>query len=60
MQNSESNKALYETAVSNNCIPCWYDGILGLAWHCGCADNLHGCDQQCSAISPSSAKQRRA
>jgi hypothetical protein len=46
-------------AVENGCQPFWYDGMFGWAWHCGCDDNLHCCDQQCSVIDARSAKRNR-
>ncbi len=59
MTNDQRNGTLYDTAVANGCTPIWADGILGLAWHCGCPDNLPNCDQQCSAISTASSQLRR-
>jgi hypothetical protein len=41
---------IYKLAVEVGCRPFWYDGMFGPAWHCGCVDNRHACDQQCSMI----------
>lgn len=49
------NDRVYELAEANGCNPFWYDGMLGWAWHCGCADDRHQCDQQCSMITLESA-----
>lgn len=43
---------IFMQAVADGCQPIWADGILGWRWHCGCDDNRHGCDSQCSAIMP--------
>lgn len=43
-------------AVAAGCRPTWHDGILGWAWHCGCADLAHAADQQCSAITEASLR----
>lgn len=64
-QNNEAHRlAIYEPirvlAVSNGCKPKWYDGIMGWAWHCTCEDKTHYCDQQCSAISLTSAERGEA
>ena len=37
-------------ADANKCNPIYQEGILGARWHCGCVDNRHGCDPQCSII----------
>ena len=50
---------IYMIAVANGCSPFWYDGMLGPTWHCGCEDNTHACDQQCSAITLGSARKHR-
>jgi hypothetical protein len=42
--------SLHEAALDGGCQPLWRDGILGWGWHCGCPDNRHGADQQCSII----------
>jgi hypothetical protein len=41
---------IFQMAVAAGCDPQWYDGILGWRWHCGCENNIHGCDSQCSAM----------
>lgn len=41
-------------AKSYGCSPFWSD--LYQAFVCGCADNAHGCDQQCSMITEQSAR----
>lgn len=41
---------LYRAAIKAGCKPFWHDGICGPAWHCGCDDLAHACDQQCSMI----------
>ena len=46
-------------AESNGCAPIWADGIVGWAYHCGCDENTHGMDQQCSAVNEQSAERRR-
>ena len=48
------NYKLYNKAIESGCTPVWYDGIVGLSWHCGCNDNIHGCDSQCSVITQES------
>lgn len=45
---------IFLLALEQGCSPEWYDGILGWSWHCGCPLNLHGCDQQCSALTKAS------
>jgi hypothetical protein len=45
---------IFLLAVQVGCHPFWYDGIFGPAWHCGCDDTRHGCDQQCSMITKNS------
>lgn len=45
-----NREQLYAAALSRGCLPIWYDGIFGPAWHCTCKDNRHGCDLQCSMI----------
>ncbi len=41
-------------ALATGCAPEWSDGMFGFAWRCGCADNAHGCDQQCSDLTEES------
>ena len=41
---------IFIKAVEVGCNPKWYNGIFGWAWHCGCSDFRHACDQQCSMI----------
>jgi hypothetical protein len=55
---SERDK-LFILATSNGCRPFFHDGLIGPAWHCGCADQLHAYDGQCSAISQASARRQR-
>lgn len=47
---------VYRTARANGCAPVWSEHFR--AWCCGCDDNLHGCDQQCSMITPRSAARK--
>jgi len=57
MQKSDPKvQQVYSDAVSNGCTPFWHDGIFGWAWHCGCPDLIHACDQQCSMIDSASSK----
>lgn len=49
--------ALYDEAVRVGCKPVWYDGIFGWRWHCGCGDNEHGFDQQCSVLTTESLRE---
>lgn len=46
---------IFMLAVAKGCQPFWWDGIFGPAWHCGCDDDAHGCDSQCSMITEKSA-----
>lgn len=48
------NKKIYKKAMSVGCNPLWYDGMFGWAWHCGCEDHKHSCDQQCSMLTMNS------
>jgi len=41
-------------ALVAGCKPLWRNGIVGPAWHCGCDDNKHAADQQCSVITAAS------
>jgi hypothetical protein len=50
---------LYRAAIKAGCKPFWHDGICGPAWHCGCVDLAHICDQQCSMITMDSLKRAR-
>lgn len=50
---------IFALAVEHGCKPEWYDGIFGERWHCSCEDELHCCDQQCSAITLESARRSR-
>jgi hypothetical protein len=51
---------IFLSAVQAGCQPFWHDGILGPAWHCGCAGNKHGFDRQCSMIPKSSIRRAEA
>jgi len=55
----EIDREIKKLAEANGCQPFWWDGIFGWAYHCNCEDELHFCDQQCSAISKRSAKNSR-
>jgi hypothetical protein len=55
---SKNQDEIYRRAVENGCKPFWHDGIFGPAWHCGCDDDKHCCDQQCSMITLKSAERR--
>ena len=59
MQQMGIHDAIFQLAVANDCQPFWHNGIYGWAWHCGCIDNTHCCDQQCSTISLRSARNNR-
>ncbi len=53
----DSREEVKKIAIKNGCKPKWwpyYDTYV-----CGCKDELHFCDQQCSIISRESAKRRR-
>jgi hypothetical protein len=50
---------ILDTATRNGCRPEWCNGIVGWAWHCTCDDELHYCDQQCSAITMGTARRIR-
>lgn len=50
---------IFLLAIEHGCKPFWHDGIIGPSWHCGCDDNRHACDQQCSMITEKSALGRR-
>jgi hypothetical protein len=50
---------IFELAVANGCKPFWWDGIFGHAWHCGCDDDIHFCDSQCSMVTEKSAQKNR-
>ena len=54
------HERIRKTAIAHGCKPFWHDGLLGWAWHCGCADETHFMDQQCSAISTTSARRKAA
>jgi len=41
---------LYGRALALGCKPEYSEGMFGPAWRCGCDDNRHGCDQQCSDL----------
>jgi len=45
---------IHAIAIAVGCKPFWHDGIFGPAWHCGCDDDRHACDQQCSMITEES------
>ena len=45
---------LFKKAVAAGCKPFWFNGIFGPAWHCGCEDEAHFCDQQRSMITEKS------
>lgn len=51
---SPKTAALALRARGIGCRPIWYDGIYGWAFHCGCSDLKHACDQQCSMITEES------
>lgn len=46
-----------EVARKNGCSPFFWKPYK--AYCCGCDDDLHCCDQQCSLITLKSAKRRR-
>jgi hypothetical protein len=46
----KDKKRIYDLAIAAGCKPTWHDGMLGWAWHCGCKDGAHYCDQQCSMV----------
>lgn len=49
-----SKDELFDKAVAAGCQPFWWDGIFGPAWHCGCKDQKHFMDSQCSMITEAS------
>ena len=51
-----SDWEVYITAVSNGCLPFWWEPYQ--AWCCGCGDGTHYCDQQCPMIDAKSATRR--
>lgn len=53
---TDADEIVAVEAETNGCKPFWHDGIFGWAYHCGCQDGTHYCDQQCSMISVESAK----
>lgn len=54
-----TNERLFELAVAAGCTPVWFDGIFGWRWHCGCENETHFCDSQCSMITIDSLRRRR-
>jgi uncharacterized protein (DUF433 family) len=56
---NERDEMVRVMAIQNGCEPYWHNGIFGWAYHCGCDDGLHNCDQQCSMIDETSAGRKR-
>jgi hypothetical protein len=50
---------IFLKATEAGCEPIWSDGLFGVRWHCGCINNRHGCDQQCSAITLNSVNKAK-
>lgn len=49
-----------DKAITNGCTPVKdIDEDGDVVWRCGCDDECHNGDQQCSIISPDSAEYRR-
>ncbi len=40
--------AVWMKSIEAGCFPQWLNGILGIAWHCRCADYKHSIDSQCT------------
>lgn len=55
---TDTHRKLFLKAIAVGCHPVWHDGMFGPAWHCGCGDGRHQCDQQCSMITFSSLERK--
>jgi hypothetical protein len=56
-EETKHDKLIYKIAKSNGCKPFWYDGIIE-GWHCGCPNERHWYDEECSAITIKSANRK--